>query len=158
MFFPILSLFFLPLACPFFFYKLPLPDAGELELMRQVGKTSMSFCSFMQGTYSYCSIWAMYIHPHPTLSHPLSHSSPSNPSPTPSSPPNPLTPIEFLIDAYGYIRVGGVEMLDWKESGMAIKLVAFHMAVFLASFFYFLYTLVRFIILFPLRLHFHAFS
>lgn len=43
---------------------------------------------------------------------------------------------------YGYIRIGGVEMMDWKESGMAIKLVFFHIAVFVASFFYFMYTLV----------------
>lgn len=45
---------------------------------------------------------------------------------------------EFFIDLYGFVRIGGVGILDWRESGMAMWLVFFHISVFLASFFYFM--------------------
>jgi hypothetical protein len=82
------------------YFQLPLPDPGELDLMRQVGKLNLTFSGFVQ---------------------------------------------EFLIDMYGYVRIGGVEMLDWNENGMAMLLVAIHMTIFIVSFFYFLYNLVSII-------------
>ena len=76
--------------------KMPLPDQGEMELMRNVGKTTYTLKGFFE---------------------------------------------EFFIDLYGFVRIGGVGMLDWRDSGMAMWLVFIHIFTFIASFVYFMYTL-----------------
>jgi len=76
--------------------KMPLPDQGEMELMRNVGKTTYTLKGFFE---------------------------------------------ELFIDLYGFVRIGGVGMLDWRDSGMAMWLVFIHIFTFLASFIYFMYTL-----------------
>ena len=75
---------------------IPIPDAGEMELMRQVGLTKATFSGYMK---------------------------------------------EFLIDTGFNLDIGGVDMLDWKESGWALYIVIFYQLVFLMAFFYFIYTL-----------------
>ena len=75
---------------------IPIPDAGEMELMRQVGLTKATFSGYLK---------------------------------------------EFLIDTGFNLDIGGVDMLDWKESGWALYIVVFYQLVFIMAFFYFIYTL-----------------
>ena len=75
---------------------IPIPDAGEMELMRQVGLTKATFSGYLK---------------------------------------------EFLIDTGFNLDIGGVDMLDWKESGWALYIVIFYQLVFIMAFFYFIYTL-----------------
>lgn len=48
---------------------------------------------------------------------------------------------ETLIASADEVKLGGVHIDDWEKTGWAIPIVFFYYAVFLMSFFYFIYTL-----------------